>query len=408
MQKIQLLAVALLFILNSATAQTLKQFPEGKTEFLTALDSFMNATKVKKNKIVFEAFNQNAISGQFSDNQLADIREVANQMLGLKMTASTYFESYLHSLNMMIASGQSNKSGDYLNTLRQLAGTIKSNNKPSFKDFTNFATNLFEKNALRFAKSGSIWLASTDNYSIIYKNNTPQITFAKLDLMGLRKNDTIHISETAGTYYPIKEIWRGKKAKVTWAYTKIGEEVYCIFDNYVIETKAPGYDVDTVTLYYPDYFPQPLKGSFKDRIIAGTKKKGHSYPRFSSFTKVMEISFLIRQDERVVSDAAAVSIYHGQDSIYHPRIGFKFDVDARLLSLRRGQKGIEKAPFYNSYHKFEINAEGIDWQIDSDSIEIGKAKKVGAKRDVTLESIAYYNADRYRRYQNIASFHPLT
>ncbi len=455
MHKILILSLALLFTLSGATAQTVKQFPEDRTAFMEALEKFMNATKHKPNKLAFETFEENLTLGRFSDEQLADIQVLANQMLGLKMNASTYFESFLRSLNMMIAGEQSNKFATYINTLQQFGKTIKSNNKTTFKDFTNFAADLFEKNALRYAKSGSVWFASNDNYSIIFKDNKPQITFNQLDMMGLRKSDTIYISETAGTYFPIAQKWLGKKAKVTWEHTKLGKEVYCTFNQYTLETKTAGYKVDTVTLYYPAYFPAPLQGAFEDRLVVRSSRSEKTFPEFSSFNKVMEInnigegikykggfrlagdnmqgygdgenkatmlffaesgklaissrsnSYLIRRGDRVVSNAATVSIYHGQDSIFHPRIGFKFDVATRYLSLRRGDEGVEKAPFYNSYHKFEINAPGIDWQIDSDSIEIGKTQKVGTKRDVTLESIAYYDANTYRRYQNIANFHPL-
>jgi len=161
MHKIQLVVIAVLFMLNGVFAQTLKEFPQERTAFLTALDGFINATKQKDNQAAYDAFSQNVMSGQFSDNQLADIQEIANRMLGLKMNANNYFESYLRSLNMMIANGQKDKLNGYLTTLRDFSTSIKSNNKTSFKNFTNFAADLFEKNALRYVKSSSIWLTMT-------------------------------------------------------------------------------------------------------------------------------------------------------------------------------------------------------------------------------------------------------
>jgi len=455
MYKIQILIIALLFVANGVFSQTLKQFPEDRTEFITTLDDFMNAAKREDNKITFETFSEHLATGKYSDQQFADIQQIANKMLGAKMSANPYFESYFNSLNVMTTKEQNNKFTGYFNALNGVIGSVKSSNKSTYKDFTNFATHLFGENALRHV-GGSMWISSNDKYTIEFKNDAPLITFPDLDLLGIRKNDTIRIKKTSGVYFPFDNIWRGKKGEVTWERTKFSDDVSCKFGTYKIETKKIGYKVDTATLYYPEYFPKPINGSFEDRVIAGAPNNISSYPRFESFTKVMEIndigegikykggfrlagddingygdsnnratmqfftksgklalvaraeSFLIRKAERIVSDGAAVSIYHGQDSIFHPRIGLKFEVDKRQLALTRGEKGIEKAPFYNSYHKFEIDAQKIDWQIDGDSIEIGKERKVGAKRNVVLESVDYYDAARYRRFQNISSFHPLT
>jgi len=456
MHRIQIITIALLFAFTGAFAQTPKQLPEDRTAFMTALEEMMNAAKRDDNKETFETFSEHVTTGKYSETQFADIQKIANRMLAAKMSVNPYFESYLTSLNMMTVHEQNSKFVSYFNALNSVIDAVKSSNKSTYKNFTIFATNLFQYNALRYSKGSSMWVSSNDSYTIEYKDGKPLVRFTDLDLLGIRKSDTIEIKGTSGVYFPSDNVWRGTKGEVTWARTKFGEDVRCTFGRYKIETKKSGYEVDTATLYYSDYFSKPIDGSFEDRIITGASKKDHSYPRFSSFTKVMEInnigegikyrggfrlsgddingygdsenkaimqfttksgklainaraeSFLIRKGERIVSDGAAVSIYHGQDSIFHPRIGFKFDVNTRELTLTRGETGIEKAPFYNSYHKFEIDAAKIDWQIDSDSIEIGKEQKVGAKRNVVLESVAYYNADRYRRFQNIASFHPLT
>ncbi len=453
---ITLLAVAFLMV-NGIFAQTLETFPENKSEFVKALDEFMNAQKREDCKETFLIFEDYLMEGNLTDAQYKVILEVSNRMLGFKMRPHPYFESYIRSLNTMVkAQEQSSKFDGYHNTLNSMLDALKRSTAPSYKNYTNFVADLFEKKAIRYVKSGSIWLTSNSDYSFDYKNEKPLLKFSGLDLIGVRKTDTISIKKTSGTYYPLDNLWRGRNGKVTWERTDLGSDVYCEFNNYTLETNKTGYSVDTVTLYYPSYFPNPVQGSFEDRIIAGAKKEIKSYPRFASFTRVMELnnigegikyrggfklagddvngygdkdnkatmmfyskagklaiaarseSFVIRKSERILAGAAAVSIYHGEDSIFHPRIRFKFNVDDRQLTLSRGETGIAKAPFYNSYHKFEIDAEKIDWQIDSDSIQIGKEQKVGTKRDVVLESVAFYNEERYRRYQNIATTHPIS
>ncbi len=455
-KKLTTLTTVLLLVLNYAAAQTLEEFPENKMEFLKAMDEFMNAQKREDCKETFGAFETYILTNRLDDNQFKEVRGVANKMLGFKMRPHPYFESYLRSINNMIESKQTDKFGGYHTTLNSLLDNLKRSTTPSYKNYTNFAADLFGKRAIRYVKSGSIWLTSNDDYFFGYKEDNPIVKFSGLDLIGVRKKDTIYIKGTSGSYLPLDNFWKGRNGKVTWERTELGEDVYCEFKNYSLETNKTGYSVDTVTLYYPSYFPNPVQGSFEDRIIAGAKKEIKSYPRFESFTKVMELNnigegikykggfkltgddvngygndddqatmmfyskggklaiaaraenFVIRKSERILSAAASVSIYHGEDSIFHPRINFKFDVDKRQLTLSRGATGIAKAPFYNSYHKFEIDAEKIDWQIDSDSIEIGKEQKVGTKRDVVLESVAFYNEERYRRYQNIATTHPIS
>jgi len=80
-------------------------------------------------------------------------------------------------------------------------------------------------------------------------------------LLGIRKNDTIRIKETSGVYAPFDDIWRGTKGEVTWARTKFDEDVRCTFGRYKVETKKVGYEVDTATLYYSDYFNKPIRRS---------------------------------------------------------------------------------------------------------------------------------------------------
>ena len=153
-----------------------KQLPEDRTEFMAALDDMMNAAKRKDNEATFNTFSEHVLAGKYSDAQFADIQKITNRMLAVRMSVNPYFESYLASLNAMTTQAQNDKFAGYFDALNGVMSTVKSSNKSTFKNFTEFATDLFQYNALR-TSGASMWAASNDNYTIQYKNEKPIVSF---------------------------------------------------------------------------------------------------------------------------------------------------------------------------------------------------------------------------------------
>ncbi len=435
-------------------SQTLSEFSENKNDFLKELDNFLNANKQEKTKIIYEQFEQHLTSGAFDADQFAKIREFGNIMLSKKLKGYPYFNNYFTSLNSMAKAGKVGKDFDsYFSVLENIFKNLKTGRYTPFKNYMAFASDLFLSNALYVSSSNSSWRLTKDNYKLTYKDKKPIVEFPEAELIGKRKEDSIIITKTTGTFYPLENVWKGDKGEVSWE--RIGmKDVYAQFGTYTIEVKKNGFAVDSSVLYYPQFMDKPIVGNFSDKIVVGNQAIGNTYPRFLSKEKRIKIddlgegidyyggfalegenfigkgdaenkaiiefkdksgklavraaseSFLIRKGERIVSKEAQVSVYFGQDSIFHPKTNFKFEIPKREMTIARGDQGSSKTPFTNTHHNFDIIVESINWQIDSDSIEIGRPRLTGAKRKVGFESLNFYDEVKFVKFQNIATYNP--
>ena len=95
--------------------------------------------------------------------------------------------------------------------------------------------------------------------------------------------------------------------------------------------------------------------------------------------------------------------------MYHPSVNLKYLIEDEELQLTRGERGSDRNPFFDSYHNVNIDAENISWQINADSLQVGK-KSIGyhsTKDEVTFESLKYFEEGIYMRLQNISSVNPI-
>ncbi|MBA3662660.1 MAG: hypothetical protein H0W61_00430, partial [Bacteroidetes bacterium] len=68
--------------------------------------------------------------------------------------------------------------------------------------------------------------------------------------------------------------------------------------------------------------------------------------------------------EKIVANPGAIKFFLNKDTIYHQGLGFTYQVEKRLVTILRGEDGLQKVPFSNSYHKYDMYFEQIVWQID--------------------------------------------
>jgi hypothetical protein len=83
----------LIFFVMSSTllfGQKLETFSEDPTTFLSELETFMTASKRQQIEEVWENFEQVSGAGMFTAEELTQIRNICDQMLKLRMTASPF------------------------------------------------------------------------------------------------------------------------------------------------------------------------------------------------------------------------------------------------------------------------------------------------------------------------------
>lgn len=455
-KKILLPFVAILLLTSTLWSQQDNVFPEDRPAFIKQFKEFFTKNKSKQMEKYFDDF-EDYFNASITDEEFPYFRDVCNEMLAKRMSANPYFKNYL---NVVLSIKQNETDGAKLNEWNTLTLTmvkaIKNRKLKPYKDYLSFSDSFYGKKALRWSKQGMKWYYEADNYLMDIEEGVPFVEFEKLNLIGTRGKDSIVILETKGQYFPTQEKWKGSGGKVTWE--KLDQkDVYCILNEYEIEGKKSLYQAKNVKLIYPSLFPgEEIEGDFVDKVVVRNKSREGSYPRFSSYDKILKISgigegieytggfrlegntvygsgdkenpakivvmnggkisfkattqlFKIRKSERIAGEQVKVVLYFDQDSIYHPSVNLKYDITTKDLNLSRGKRGSDRNPFFDSYHQVNINADKIDWNLVSDSLLIGK-KQFGignGKDEVTFESLKYYDEKYLIRIQNISDVNPI-
>ncbi|MEM1322040.1 MAG: hypothetical protein AAGG75_17400, partial [Bacteroidota bacterium] len=430
------------------------KFPATPKEFLEELKAYVTASKQKQATAIFTSFERKFKSNAFSDAQVNQIILTSNAMLEHRMAAKPYFIGYLQMLTLI---KEEAVLDNWHATYSALVADIEKRKLKGVKAFLAFSVDFFEHDALRYSTSGVNWLVEADQYTFRYEDKTPQLLFEQLDLRCQRKNNSIQIRQTSGRFLPLQKRWRGEGGKVNWH----GEhkDIHCTFGSYEIDVTKSFYSVETAELQYTALFPEgPIKGRFEDKVVIQNKKKDSSYPRFSSDQHLLEIenlgsgihykggfqlegntirgngagehkatisvdgadgqlafrsqaeSLSIRIGEQISGEQVATVLYtFDQDSIFHPSVKLKFDIASKVVHLARGKRGSDRNPFFDSYHKVNIDSDRISWFLEADSIVINqrdqKIRNIG--QSVTFESFHYFDVRDYRRLQNVATHNPI-
>lgn len=438
--------------------QRTEPFPEGKKEFLDQLFDLLTMSKTKVMEDLASDLDKADRKGVFSENEIEEIRKMCNQMLELKLSTNPYFKEYIECL--LVIKNRPQHAANFTawhNILSNILKDVENRKFNKFDDFLGFSKGFFELNALRTSPGSHSWLTGKDKYKMSYENKLLTITFEDLDLTCIRKSDSIVIKNTKGVLFPLDYKWQGEDGKVDWARNEL-KDVFAELGKYEIDLKKNQYEAADVDLTYPLLFPgKKLKGKFIDKVVVENKATEGSYPRFESYDKKLEIKdigggvnytggfrlegtsvygdgakdaparilinnsaqktvytgeaqlFVIRKGEKLTGDQVRSVIFFADDSIYHQSLNMRFDIKQREMTLERGNRGSDKSPLFDTYHKVDINVDKVKWYINKDSIIFGERSLAIAKpRDlVTFESQDYFDELDYRRIQSIASANPI-
>lgn len=458
---IRVIFCLLLFVspLVQLFSQARDTFPEGNREFLNVFTDYVTASKVNTVDELVREFNTMARGGVLSPDELTQIRELSNLMLERRLSARPYFTKYLEDLiTIRNLENGAQKLGEWQGILRAILVDEENYSSSSYLDFLNFSKEFYADRAFHSSSSGVSWLIDGWKYEMKYESGKPLILFGELNLIGTRREDSILIYNTGGYYEPLEGIWHGKGGRVTWERVGLDPDVFVELGPYEIETKKSIYRVDTATLQYPVFFgAKKIQGKFEDKLTSRSNNVLGSYPRFESFENQLEVNnfgkgvfyrggfrlhgttiygfgsrdenaqikvfnasgdlafqgsselFTIKQEERILGERVNCTVYLEKDSLHHPSVNLRFEVEDNILELSRGEKGSDRNPFYSSVHQVNIDAEELNYYMDQDSILIGE-RRIGFSKRVTpvvFESLKYFEISDYNRIQNIADINPI-
>lgn len=453
---------ALFFSTWLLQAQVIKSFTPDSVVFIQELGTFFDAIAIKENKdqavATLENFKVLWSAESFNYLQKLEIYGIANLMLANRVKSYPHFEIFLRTLTAF-RNLQHNENSFNTWLLAIHDSFTKKQGSKLFITNLEFTDGLLNKNLLYDSKIFN-WTLNTTNYR--FENDDEfYLSVPEIDLMCRTKSDSSIIYKTSGKYYPAEFRWQGDSGKINWQRAGLNpDSTFVVFDSYEISLNSSKFTIDTVLFYNKAYLPDALQGKLEEKVSTNTVTPDQAiYPQFISFIKNLFISdifhnidyeggfsmrgatvfgegaenrdaivtfkkkldekseyfdqlvarskiFVFDQD-RINAASASVSIYHGNDSIYHSGLLFKYINKTRELSMLRLDKGISQSPYLDTYHDVEINCEALYWKMDESQIDFQATKGMQSISNAVFTSDKYYSESHFDYLQGIDPVHPL-
>lgn len=455
MKNLSLLLLVLLLVSAEAISQTFKEF-SGEDQFLIELEAQIVDKSVgdakKEHKELIEKFTEMWVElGSFTADQKRTFYVTCNNLLSNRLKMIPDVRDYIETVIIVVESDvdqvafrEWHKTVDFVIDSRSA--------RKDFGDYMAFSSGLFSENVI-YATGSVQWLTNTQDFQFSIGDKTPLLTFNNLDLTCSAKGTQATIIGTSGVLNPIDGEWTGKNGTVTWERAGLDpNKVYAIINDYEIKLKFSNYDADSVTFYNTDYFDTPLKGRLQDKVQAVANPDRASFPEFRSysqrlrianidkgvdyeggftqkgsrflasgsdddpaylifylnekpFLEVYSLSFSIK-DDKITSTDAGIKFFLHEDSITHPGLDFKFFRQERRVSLFKSDEGLQKAPYFDSYHAIDIYSELVTWNIDQPKLEFSTIPNSSDNR-AFFESDYYFRENRFDQMMGLSMNHPL-
>lgn len=345
--------------------------------------------------------------------------------------------------------------GQYNNYEKALIDLLNDGKRPKLDKISDYLQNINALITKNIVSKGArnYWKAENNSFLIKYDKEI-KITFDNINLVGYQGVDSLKIYKTDGVYSPVSNSWVGKGGTVSWERVGYGlDSIEAKLANYTIDLRSITYTADSVLFTNTMFFKQPMMGKLLDKAGNLDNPSKSDYPRFTSYNQHFELknivpgidykggfsingsSFIgsgtidelatmtitksdtitftayskafIIDNKKIVTNNCAIILRLGNDSIYHPYLNFKYDIEKRFLELVRTKDDMSKVHFTNSYHEITMDYTWMKWYIDKFKIEFTMIKTPGVPNEVMCESSDYFRLDRYREIQKRDSQHPL-
>lgn len=433
------------FVSNAQTQ--FKSFTQDTGVYIKELGEFMRENKNEEAIATYKQFLIEWNRPIFSEEQKRFMVRISNKMLIAKMRENTEFVSLLKALSSY--SRKSKGETIFVNWQRIVEKTLIENKK-SFKDFLDFTANLFEDNVI-YTNNLRNWQCNSSEYELKF-DGEPFIYFPKTSIKCYANGGSGTISNTSGTYYPNKKIWKGEGGKI--AFTRVGldsDKVWVDLKRYTLNTDKSEFTIDSVLLTNKEYKINNILGSVTEKMVSENESAYTSYPKFRSYSKevfiedfgkgikykggfgmngkeiagtgtiyqratfsffyhdtlrckVEAVEFFISK-ERIASVDTRFKVYLDSDSLVHPKIKIDYNRKDRKFFAYRGQEGVQSSPLYDSYHRVELYIDEVNWLIDGPKMDFKMASKDQSAR---FESLSFYREQRYDQMQGVLDYNPLT
>lgn len=392
-------------------------------------------------------FDQFWESSEMTDEYQEAFIEMSNLMLRKNLRFFPHFESFIEAFDAFVGSELS----DNPRTWMKIVQYHVNHDLGSFHKVMQNYTLIFNENILNKTPNCK-WTA----YGILKSmgmEGEPYFEFEDIDLVGAGSRDSVEIVGTSGRYYPASTKFKGAKGTVYWYRAGLDEQVKSTFDNFELDTRHPKVKVANALFYYPKYFGAPIRGLLEDKAGLETDEEKVTYPRFKSYDDNITVrniyenvdyiggfemrgasiqgysgadnlaQLIIRKGEkRVVSvrcihylfkeetvraNDAHVNVFIEDDSIYHPSANFYYNEANNQLIISRPKYGVGRSPFFDSYHRMDITAESILWDVTTNKLEFKPLAGSTNASSASFESQNFFNSSTMSKLLGVNDENPL-
>ncbi|MBO4646260.1 MAG: hypothetical protein J5642_07075 [Bacteroidales bacterium] len=370
-------------------------------------------------------------SQEMTDDFRNSFIEAANMMLRKNMRFFPHFESFVNAYSAFIAS----ELTDYGRAWQRMLQYHVNNDVSSFSKLMENYARIFNDNVI--TQSPTVRWTAYGLIKSIGMDGEPYVEYEDIDLVGAGSRDSVEIIGTSGRYFPSSTLWKGGFGTVYWYRAGLSSQVRATFKEYSVDTRQPKMKVENAMLYYPDFFNQPIAGVLEDKATLETDEEKVGYPRFRSYEKsltvrniydnvdyiggfelrgasvqgyasedqlaqlnilknkkvvvsVLSLHYLFKE-ETVRANDAHVNIYVDEDSIYHPSANFYYNSVNSQLLITRPKYGVGRSPFFDTYHRMDITAETISWNMETDKVEFKPLASMNNGTSAKFESQNFFN-----------------
>jgi len=444
-----LISLIFLVFANLLYAQSIREFTSDTGQFVSELTMFTGTHLESSETGDFQSFLR--VYDSLSYDQQLEIIEVSNMMLVRKCRPRPHFIKYQRI--MMEFYTEDKTSHGYDEWLEGFTRLLKREDASIavIDQLLSLSLNLLDENLIY--KSNSIsWKVSSPSFQF-HMEEKLTVNFDDVLIACYFDRDFIQIKNATGYIDPFELKWYGEYGMVTWERTGMPEsEMNAVLGEFRINLKTPGYEADSVKLFYPALFDGIAMGKLEDKVMIIKDLTSIVYPKFASYKNSYRVENFVpgihysgglaveganligssvggdrallevyandtlrlkARADRVSmngrfirSPHASISIYFGQDSIYHPDLELSFDVSNDRLRLNKSEDFKSLGPYSNSYHSIDMNFDELSWTRGEPIMKLQALQGTTVGR-ATFESNAFFDYGFFTDLQGMDIEHPL-
>lgn len=430
MKRVLLIVLFMLLILTQSTAQRLVSFASDSVAYIEDLHTFMESSKTfaDKGKITVKRFEKVWFTPKITDTLRKQLYFVSNTLLKRQAKPFPHFNQWL---NITTRFFENDDIGVNFYAFQNAVVQMSKDEKYRLyhlQSFLQSITQLVELGHIN-VNGSTIWKSNADDYAFAFDSESLRIKFPESNLTCVAVRDSIKLYNTVGEYDPIDKKWYGESGITFWERAGYHRDsVYATFDQYTINMQLSTFEVDTVKFYNHHFFNYPLFGKLTDRVTEIPTPEKAVYPEFISFESNFNIKDIFKDihfvggfnikgyrfygigandrdallnvfrdvevvrngdtiienmlfmtfrsqafvltDKVILSQDAKVSITLENDSLYHPGLQMSYLERNKEFSLLRSDNALNmsQSPFYDSYHRFEIDIPMVKWKVGESKI----------------------------------------